>query len=160
MHPSSSALPAHPVSRPAAASEDDELEQIMRDVGNQLKNEDFKKPKRRFLSIKPKPKRDVPFSAQIVHNPQQFHKTEPKPAPVAPTPRPVVADIAPTRPQLTTQVRDQVETEKQLTKIQPHPKAQAAAKPKNRVSYPVFVLFVTFLVTGFLIAAAIAAYRQ
>jgi hypothetical protein len=40
--------------------------------------------------------------------------------------------------------------------------AMPAAVPKAKIqrSIPVFVIFVAFLVTGFLVAAAIAAYRQ
>jgi hypothetical protein len=38
--------------------------------------------------------------------------------------------------------------------------AAALPKPKTQHSIPVFVIFVAFLVTGFLVAAAVAAYRQ
>jgi hypothetical protein len=43
---------------------------------------------------------------------------------------------------------------------QAQPQAAALPKPKTQHSIPVFVIFVAFLVTGFLVAAAVAAYRQ
>jgi hypothetical protein len=170
MNPASASLPSAssrpisqiPPSQPVV-NEDDELELIMRDVGAQLKKEELKSPKRRLFSFGHKPKREVPFSAQIVHNPQQFHKPQPAPAQPIPLPRPVVAAAPHPRPKLTPQPPKRQpgdDAGAQLAKIQPHSKAQTAPKPKKQKSYPVFVLFVTFLVTGFLIVAAFAAYRQ
>lgn len=168
MNPASASLPVHsgrsigqsPAPVQHVVNEDEELDQIMRDVGDQLKKEDFKRPKRQFFGLKRKPKREVPFSAQIVHNPQKFQKPEPatEPSHPKPMPRTDLTAVPRPHPQPTPQQTDAAEV--QLAKIQPHPKAQPAAKPKKQTSYPFFVLFVTFLVTGFLIAAAIAAYRQ
>jgi hypothetical protein len=166
MNPNSASLPAIPGrtmnQKPASAkpvlSEDEELEQIMRDVGSQLKKEDFERPKRRLFNFGHEPKRDVPFSAQVVHHPQQLHKQQPAPGQPKPIAHPAVAAAPKPRLQPAPQPADAAEA--QLAKIQPHPKASPSVKPKKQASYPVFVLFVAFLVTGFLIVAAIAAYRQ
>jgi hypothetical protein len=140
-----------------AISEDDELDKIMRDVGAQLKKEEIKPAKRRLFSYGHKPRREVPFTAQIVHNPQQYHK--PPHAPAQPE-RALATPVTELKPQPRPVGRPADAAEAQLSKIEAHPQTQPAAKPKKQTSYPVFVLFVTFLMTGFLIVAAIAAYRQ
>jgi hypothetical protein len=121
-------------------SEDDELDRIMRDVGHEMMKEEPKQVKHRNFGLRRQPKREVPFMAQPVRAkppqpaPAPVHHAEPKPMPavrVEPKPIPLAK-----------------------------PQANVKAEPKNQPSMPVFVIFVTILVTGFLIAAAIAAYRQ
>src|SRR5439155_265500 len=63
---------------PAAASEDDELDKIMRDVGHQLNQESHKPAKKHHLFGRKEPKKEPKFAAQPVP------KNQPHQVPVHP----------------------------------------------------------------------------
>lgn len=120
---------------PAPANEDTELDQIMHDVGQELKKEDSKPQKHGLLDFLHKPK-------PLVKSP-----APPKPqTAMASAPRMDISQAAPAAPAMPGSVAK--------------PQASAPAKPKTQRSIPAFAIFVTICVTGFLVAAAIAAYRQ
>ena len=117
-------IPMHKAApAPAQASEDDELDKIMQDVGTELKKDDHQPAKHHFFSKTPKPTVNAP-----VHPPAAHHS-----APQAPAHPP--------------------------TAQQPKAPAKPAPKIKAKSSAPVFVIVVTVLVTGVLIAAAVSAYK-
>ena len=128
-------IPVHaPVSAAPAANEDDELDKIMQDVGHEMNSEDKKPHKRGLLHFghKAKPKTQPPAAAATV-------QAQPLPMP---SPQPALPKQAP------------------VSAAQPQPGARTAAKSTNQRTVPVFAIFVALLVTGFLVAAAVAAYRQ
>ena len=131
-------IPVHnPADQTTPLGEDDELDKIMQDVGREMNKEENKSRKHRFLHFghktKTVPKPAVPVSATVQSAPAPM----PQPQPVA---QPQAAAAVPP--------------------LQPQALQAAATKPKEQSSAPVFAIFVAILVTGFLIAAAIAAYRQ
>lgn len=119
----------------APTNEDDELDQIMHDVGQELKKDDKKPPKHGLLDFlhQPKPLVKSPLP------PNQKMTVAASPAPMDTVAAPALPTPAAAFPQA---------------------QAQAASHPKPKRSVPVFVIFVALCVTGFLVAAAIAAYRQ
>lgn len=137
-------IPVHvqkPQAAPATpANEDDELDQIMHDVGQELKKDDKKLQKHGLLDFLHKPKPLVKAPAPPVK--QQIDTAAPAPLPIN---QPMPQE---SQPVTTTAIP------------QTKPQAPVAAKPKAQRSIPVFVIFVALCVTGFLVAAAIAAYRQ
>lgn len=137
-----------PGAEPAHSNEDTELDKIMHDVGKELKKDDKKPKKHGFLHFGRKTKKDAPFTAQVIKQAPATPNTQPAPMSVAAAPVPVSQPVAPA-PQAALH-----------PSVKSKPVAAAAVKPKKQTSVPVFVIFVTVLATGFLIAAAIAAYRQ
>lgn len=126
-------IPMHaPAQQPVAApalTEDDELDTIMRDIGQQLKQADRKTTKKHFSLFRRQPK------------PRPHPAIAPKikaAAPAQPAPQPVL----PAQP-----------VAKLGAALKTPPKA-----PKN-AGAPVGLIFVTILVTGALIAAAIYSYK-
>ena|SRR5579862_4192548 len=131
-------IPVHAPTAPAApASEDDELDRIMRDVGQELKKESVKPAKKGLFSFFHKAKAKPQPSATAVHKAPVAAQSAP-----APQPTPVSAPV------------------RAVARPQPQPTATPAAKVKKQTSVPAFAIFVALLVTGFLTVAAIAAYRQ
>lgn len=140
-------IPVHTQAQAAPAHEDAELDKIMHDVGQELKKED-KKPEKHgllgFLHHDPKPLVKVnnhsatPVAAAPVAVPVQSAPSIPQTVPVATIP-------APATPQAMAAAQPQI--------------AAGQAKPKTQRHVPVFVIFVALCVTGFLVAAAIAAYK-
>jgi len=143
-------IPVHAAAAPAAQmNEDDELDRIMQDVGQEMKKEVKKSAKHGFLHLGHKHKKEAPFSIQTARLPQAAPASPPAPAPVqvllaAAAPLPAAPAPAAPLPQPAAAAR---------------PAPAVAAKPKAPHHVPVFVIFVACLATGFLIAAAIAAYR-
>lgn len=134
-------IPVHNQVAPAApANEDDELDKIMHDVGQELKKEDKKPHKHGLLDFLHKPKPIIPGPIKPTHIARPAARTfnQQQPAPLPATP---VAVASATQPQA----------------AQP---AAKAAKPKRQSHIPVFVIFVAFVVTGFLAVAAFVAFRQ
>lgn len=133
-------IPVHAPQAAAPANEDEELDKIMHDVGQELKKEE-KKPEHHgllgFLHHDPKPLVKVNNQATMVP------AAAPVPAPM-PMPAPAAAEVVPAAP---------------VALPAGLPRA-AATKPTAQRHIPFFVIFVVLCVTGFLIAAAIAAYRQ
>jgi len=134
-------IPVHNQATQAApATEDDELDKIMQDVGREMSKDDKKPPKHGLL--------------HFGHN----SKATPKPlAPIATAVQP-----APAEPMATPQTVSLPSPQPPIAAVQPQTQAApvATAKAKKQSSTPVFAIFVAILVTGFLVAAAIAAYRQ
>jgi hypothetical protein len=122
----------------------------MQDVGHEMKKEVKKPAKHGFLHLGHKHKKEAPFSIQTARLPQAAPASPPAPAPVqappaAAVPVPAITTMpAAPSPQPTADAK---------------PAPAIAAKPKVPHHVPVFVIFVACLATGFLIAAAIAAYR-
>jgi hypothetical protein len=139
----------------AAPNEDDELDKIMHDVGQEMKQQDNKKAgKRVFLNFihRPKPLPTSPAKAQTVQQAPPAPAPAPQPAPpvavaVAPVPQPTPAPKPAAAP---------------ITQNQPKPAPATGPVLKSKLprTAPVFVIFVALLVTSFLAVAAIAAYRQ
>lgn len=130
-------IPVHAPQAPAPISEDTELDKIMHDVGREMKKEDKKPPKHGLLSF-------------LHHEPKPLVKVNnqaasPAPAVPQPTPLPIPAAA----------------TAAPAAAVQPAvtPVAAVQAKPAADRHIPFFVIFVALCITGFLIAAAIAAYR-
>jgi hypothetical protein len=131
-------IPVHNQAAPApATNEDAELDMIMHEVGQEIKKEDKKPTKHSFLNFGHKSKPKSAFSAPPVAR-------QPQPVAAMPVPPPAAAQAQPMSavPAAQTQA------------------APATVKAKAKRSVPVFAIFVALLVTGFLTAAAIAAYRQ
>lgn len=135
-------IPVHTPQQPGApASEDDELDKIMQDVGKELKKDDQAKAKNHF---------------------SLFHKQKAAPAPIAARPpaappavpaQPVAAHPAPAQAVIAPQPVSQP-----ATAAQPRP-APAAAKPKKEPSVPLMPITAAVIVTGLLMAAAVYTYR-
>jgi hypothetical protein len=111
----------------------------MQDVGQQMKKEPKKPAKHHLLNFRHRHKKDAPFSIQTTQLSQAAPAVPSAPpmpvaAPITATPSPQPAALAKPAPAVST-------------------------KPKTARQVPVFVIFVACLATGFLIAAAIAAYR-
>jgi hypothetical protein len=111
----------------------------MHEVGQELKKEPAKPQKHGLLGF-------------MHHEPKPLVKVNNQaPKPAAAPPQPAVASAPlPAEPLPVTAT--------QLTNA-PQSQPQAAAKPKTQRHVPVFVIFVTVCVAGFLVAAAITAYR-
>ncbi len=121
---------------PPPVKEDDELDRIMRDVGQQLKKEDVKPAEKRFGLFKrrgAKPKAEAKLHAQPL-TPQPITKQDITPAqPTASPPAPTAAKATP-----------------------PHP---AVAKPPKS-SAPVLAITLAIIVTAVLIGAAYYTYKK
>jgi hypothetical protein len=100
---------------PEPIKDGDDIDQIMHEVGKELKKDDHKPARHNFFSKK---------------QPVDQHK----PVPAQLPPHPAAANHAP-------------------------PAAPAQPKPKTKSSAPVLVITLTVVVTGILIAAAVAAYK-
>jgi hypothetical protein len=139
-------IPVHTQQAPVVtASEDHELDKIMHDVGQELKKEDKQPEKHGFLGFghghKPKP-------LVKVTNP-----------PVNQTA--LAGTVVPV--QAVSQAAEPVVITTAASAVAAVPGTQSLVQPakiKTHRSVPVFVIFVALCVTGFLVAAAIAAYRQ
>ena len=126
-------IPVHNQAAPVApANEDAELDKIMHDVGQEMKKEDVKPHKHGLLGFGHKSKTGVVPTARTIGQPPPA--AQPVPMPSLP-------------PQ-------------QATANQPPAAQPAIAKARNQSSMPVFVIFVAFVVTGFLAVTAFVAYRQ
>jgi hypothetical protein len=126
---------------PPAVNEDIELDQIMRDVSHEVKNIQKKKKSGMlsFLHREPKPK---PAQAPTAAQGLPIHSPQPMPANLNQMPAPAAVP-----PAQTAQVSQQTQP-------------AAPAKPHKSAQAPIFAILVALLITGFLAAAAIAAYRQ
>lgn len=138
-------IPVHaPQAETKPASEDDELDKIMHDVGQELKKTEQKTPHHGLLGF-------------LHHDPKPLVKVNSpaaKPeAPIAPVAAPAVASI-PAAPIATPVAAAQPQVQ---SAGQTQPQA-VPAKTKSHV--PFFAIFVAICVTGFLVAAAVAAYQQ
>ena len=100
---------------PEPIKDGDDMDQLMHEVGKELKKDDHKPTKHHFFSRK---------------KPAGQHK----PVPAQPPAHPAAAS-------------------------HPPPAAQAQPKPKTNSSAPVLVITLTVIVTGILIAAAVAASK-
>jgi hypothetical protein len=131
-------IPVHTQQVPQAATgEDDELDKIMHDVGREMSSQENKPGKKGVLGF--------------------MHKVPSKPAHMQPV-RPALSPLAQASPAVQAPaVTQQAPAAQQVQQAMPAP---AAAKPKSTKSFPVFILFVTIVVTGFLVVAAYAAYNQ
>jgi len=124
-------IPVHdPRSSANPASEDAELDKIMRDVGHELKKDDQKVKKARHSIFSRKAKPTPPVAIQ--------------PSVAAPPAAPArAAPVHAAQPAAST-----------------HPvKPLAAVKSKSGPAAPVMVIMVTILVTGLLMAAAVYTYK-
>ncbi|MBX4188926.1 hypothetical protein KW792_02390 [Candidatus Saccharibacteria bacterium] len=123
-------IPIHAPTAPApAANEDAELEKIMLDVGHELKQADRKHTKKHFSLLGHKKHPSAPAV------PKAAHVIDIKPAAkAAPTPQPAAPAAT-------------------------HSPAKAPATVQKKSSTPVGVIFVTILITGALIAAAVFSYK-
>jgi hypothetical protein len=110
-------------------SEDDELDTIMQDVGHQLKQADRKTTKKRGL---------------------HFGHKHRQPA-VKKTPAPLPANAAPAAP-----VAQHIAPVKAVTV---DATVKTAPKPVKTASAPLGVIFMTLIITGALIAAAVYSYK-
>ena len=131
---------------PAPPGEDAELDQIMHDVNRELKKEDDKPVNHGllgFLHHDPKP------LVKVNNQPKQPALATPVAVQSAPSVALPVAVATPAPAAAIPQAQPQ---------LAPQPKAVSKSKAERHI--PVFVIFVALCVTGFLIAAAIAAYRQ
>lgn len=132
-------IPVHAPQAPVAqASEDTELDQIMHEVGQELKKEPAKPQKHGLLGF-------------VHHEPKPLVKVNNQPPKPAAPPQPAVAAAPLSSEPAPAAVQAAVAA-------QPQPLA-APATPKTQRHVPVFVIFVTLCVAGFLVAAAITAYR-
>jgi hypothetical protein len=125
---------AAPAPAPHPVNEDDELDRIMHDVGQELKKSDTKPQKHGLLDFIHKPK-------PLVKTPTPRAKQQ---AAAAPIPAPMPVQNLPAAGPAAAVTQGQAQ----------------ATKPKTKRSVPVFVIFITLCITGFLIVAAIAAYKQ
>jgi len=116
--------------QPTHIKDGDDMDEIMQQVGSELKKDDHKPSKRHWFSKKPH--KDVNFQAAPV---QRHHDLN------APTPT------------------HQLHTASSHP-AQPKPSAKTQPLPKAKSSAPVLVITITVIVTGILIAAAISAYRN
>jgi hypothetical protein len=129
--------------------DDPELDKIMHDVGQEVKKVGSKPKKHRFLWFGGKSKKaEVPFSAKPIE------KTSLKPAPMPPNqaPLPVPAPALPKPDQ-------NLPTSDDSSKTSSPKNAQPAPAPEKH-SVPAFVIFVTILFTGILIAVAYLSYKN
>jgi hypothetical protein len=140
-----STIPVHnPGGQPA--NEDTELDKIMNEVGQEIEKEHSQPRKHRFFGFGGIKHHDQPLKSTAVQ--LQSNTSLPRPAPAlmgqsAPAQMPAQAMAAP--PQ---QAAEQ---------LKPAPAIKTA---KTHSSVPFFAIFIALLVTGFLAAAAIAAYKQ
>jgi hypothetical protein len=121
---------ASPDSKPKLAGEDDELDNIMRDIGHDLKQVGQKKPKHRWFDKQKKDKAEPKFSARPID--------QVRPLPAAPPPKSAAPAQAPAPAK---------------------PATLAKAKPTKDSHSPVGVVVLAMFVTVGLIAAAYYAYK-
>ena len=125
-------IPVHTESsvQPTPIKDGENMDELMEQVGSELKKDDHKSPKRHWFSKKKR--KDANFQASPV---QRHHNMAP------PAPRPQPHPAAP-RP------------------VQARPSAKPQPKTPSKNSAPVMVITITIIVTGILIAAAISAYKK
>jgi hypothetical protein len=135
-------IPVHTAQAPPVINEDDELDKIMHDVGREMKKEDQKPPSHGLLGF-------------LHKSPAKPAHMQPvRPAPLTNTPPPASAVVSAAGPPVSPPMAANAAYQA------PPTLTLAAAKPQSLKSFPAFVLFITFIVTGFLVVAAYAAYRQ
>ncbi|HET6863702.1 MAG TPA: hypothetical protein VFH37_00650 [Candidatus Saccharimonadales bacterium] len=122
---------AVPGAKPRAGNEDDELDKIMRDVGQDIKQIDKKKPKHHWFGGQKKSKAEVKFSARPIDPIKPLPSAPPKPQDIAPQPQPA----------------------------SPKPTPAIKAKPAKTSHAPVGIVILAMLVTFGLMAAAYFAYK-
>lgn len=129
---------AHQPAAEAPVKEDDELDRIMHDVGQQLKREEMKPAKKQFSLFKrrgSKVKTEAKLHAQPL------------------TPRPLNGQaVTPPRPTVAARPPE--------TAAKAAPPKPAPGKPAKTSSAPVLVITLTVIVTAVLIAAAYYSYKK
>jgi hypothetical protein len=131
-----------PIAAPSPAlkppKDDEDLDKIMRDVGQDLKQVGSKKPKHHLFSRRSGPKQPKPQKAEAKFTARPIDQIKPPPA----------------KPAAAVQARPQAPLA-----AQPAAKAPAPAKPVRTARAPVGIILLALAVTGGLVAAAFYAYK-